>query len=165
MQLHFGEGAAASFRATALTWRSVQLIVMVVTMTMVIVPALVLVVSIGVAMAMTVIMVFPAPGAFLIMPSASFMHVMRTGPICAGIGRPRIVTGDPAIVLALGRPETTYPDHGRFRWRRRRLDADGRRCYPDVDGDLRPGRRRESCCNNSESHAVLEHTVPSLKKK
>ena len=143
-------------------WR---LIVMMMAVTMVVVPVLVLVMSVGVAMPMPVIMVFPAPGAFPIMPSASFMHVVRTGPICAGIGRPRIVTGDPAIVLALGRPETTYPDHGRFRWRWRCLDADGRRCYPDVDGDLRPGRRRESCCNNSESHTLFEHAALSLRTR
>src|SRR6201987_734399 len=125
---------------------------------LVLVPVLVLVVPVGVAT--PVIMVFPAPGALPIMPSASFMHVMRTGPICAGIGRPRIVASDPAIVLALGRPETTYPDQGRF-WRRRRgFDADGRRCNPNVDGDLRPCGRRESCCNSSENHALFEHAVP-----
>jgi hypothetical protein len=116
--------------------------------------------SIGVAVPMPVIMIFPGPGAFPIMPPAIFMHVMRTGPICAGVGRPRIVTGSPAIVLALGRPETTYPDQGRFRRRWRHLDADGRRCYPYVDGDLRPGWRRESCCNNSESHTLFEHAAP-----
>ncbi len=92
--------------------RHFPLIVMMMAVTMVAVPVLVLVVSIGVAI--PVIMVFPPPGAFPIVPSASLMHVVRTGPICAGIGRPRVVTGDPAIVLALGRPETTYPDQGRL---------------------------------------------------
>ena len=150
-------------------WRLIVVmmaVVVVVILVMSVVVVVILVVSIGVAMPMPVVMVFPAPGAFPIMPSASFMHVVRTGPICAGIGRPRIVTGDPAIVLALGRPETTYPDQGRFRRRRwRRLDADGRRCYPDVDGDLRPGRRRESCCNNSESHTLFEHAALSLRTR
>jgi hypothetical protein len=79
------------------------LIVVVVAMTVVAILPL-LVMSIGVTMA--VIMILPAPGAFTIMPPTRSMLVMRTGPICARIGWSYIVTGDPAIVLTLGRPET-----------------------------------------------------------
>jgi hypothetical protein len=83
----------------------------------------ILVMSVSVTVAMAVIMVFPAPGAFAIVPPVGSMFVARAGPICAGVGRPYVVTGDPAIVLALGRPETAHPDESRSRRRWRGLDA------------------------------------------
>jgi hypothetical protein len=135
---------------------------MMMAMTMVVV-VMILVVSVGVAM--TVIMIFPAPITFAVMPSMRSMLVVRASPICARIGRPLIVSRDPAIMLALWFPETAYPDQGRFRRRRRRgLITNGRRSYPNVDGDLRPGRRRESCCNNSENHTLFEHAALPQRK-
>jgi hypothetical protein len=134
---------------------------MVVTMTMVVVPVLVFVVSIGVAV--TVTMIFPAPRTLTVMPPVRPVLVVRTGPICAGIGRLRVVSGNPTIVLAMGLPEAAYPDESGFRRGRRwGLITNRRRCYADIDGDLRPGWRRESCCNNSESHTLFEHAVLSL---
>jgi len=128
-------------------------------MTVVAVPVLLLVMSIGVTMPMAVIMILSAPRAFTIVPATRSMLVMWTGPICAWIGRPYVVTGDPAIVLTLRRPETAYPDERRFwRWWRR-LITNRRRGYPDVDGDLRRGWRHESCCNNSKNHTLFEHAA------
>jgi hypothetical protein len=124
------------------------LIVMVVAMSVVAVVPL-LVMSIGVTMPVTVIMVFPGPRAFTVMPSMRSVLVVRTGPICAGVGRLYIVTGNPAIVLTLRRPESAYPDERRFRRWRGCLITNRRRCYPDINGNLRPCWRRESCCNNS----------------
>lgn len=132
------------------------LIVVVMAMTVIaFVPIFVM--PIGVTTPMTVTMIFLAPGAFAIVPSMRAMLIMRTGPICAGIGRAHIVAGDPAIMLALRRPEATYPDERRFRRWWRHLITNRWGCYPDVDGDLRQRWCRESCCNNSESHTLFEH--------
>jgi hypothetical protein len=129
----------------------------------VIVVVMVLVMSVGVTMSMIVIMIFPAPIPFPVMPPVRSVLVVRAGPICAGIGGSLIMPRDPAIVLALRLPEAAYPDECGFgRRRRRSLITDGRRSYPDIDGDLRPGWRRESCCNNSESHTVFQHVALSL---
>jgi hypothetical protein len=123
----------------------------------------VLVMSVSVTVAMAVIMVFPAPGALPVVPPVGSMFVAGAGPICTGVGRPYVVTGDPAIVLALGRPETAHPDESRSRRRWRGLDAYGRRRNSDIYGNLRPGGRCESCCENSESDTLFEHAALSLR--
>jgi hypothetical protein len=125
----------------------------------------VLVMPVSVTVAMAVIMVFPAPGAFAIVPPARSVFVARAGPICTGVGRPYVVTGDPAIVLALGRPETAHPDESRSRRWWRGLYAHGRRRDTDIDGNLRPGGRREGYCNYSESDTSFEHVALSLRTR
>jgi hypothetical protein len=112
-------------------------------------------VPVGVAVAMS-------PVAFAIMPAASALFVMRGIPGGALVGWPHVVTGDPAIVISLWRPESRNPDKRGFRRRWRHLNADRRRCNPNVDRDLRPGRRREHYCNKPETHILFQHISPSV---
>jgi hypothetical protein len=118
-------------------------------------------VPVGVAVAMS-------PVAFAIMPAARALFVMRGIPGGALVGRPHVVTDDPAIVISLWRPKSRNPDKRGFRRGWRYLNADRRRCNPNVDRDLRPGRRREHCCNKPETHILFQHisfpfgTTPNL---
>lgn len=98
-----------------------------------------------------------SPVAFAIMPAARALFVMRGIPGGALVGWPHVVTGDPAIVISLWRPESRNPDKRGFRRRWRHLNADRRRCNTNVDRDLRPGRRREHCCNKPETHILFQH--------
>ena len=51
-----------------------------------------------------------SPVAFAIMPAARALFVMRGIPGGALVGWPHVVTGDPAIVISLWRPESRNPD-------------------------------------------------------
>jgi hypothetical protein len=112
---------------------------------------------VGVAVAMVM-----SPVAFAIVPAARALFVMRGIPGGALVRWPHIVTGDPAIVILLWRPETCNPDKRGFRRRWRHLNANRRRRNPNVDRDLRPGRRREHCCNKPETHILFQHIFPSV---
>jgi hypothetical protein len=73
-------------------------------------------------MVMAVIMILMAPVPFVVSPPFPIVVVMWMRPGCTGVGRVLVASGDPTIVLTLGRPETSHPDHPNDgRWRRRRL--------------------------------------------
>jgi hypothetical protein len=112
-------------------------------------------VPVGVAVAMS-------PVAFAIMPAARALLVIRGIPGGALVRRPHIVTADPAIVTPLWCPEACHPNKRGFRRRWRHLNANRRRRNPNVDRDLRPGRRREHCCNKPETHILFQHIFPSV---
>jgi hypothetical protein len=97
------------------------------------------------------------PVALAIVPAARALFVMRTIPGGALVRRSHIVTGDPAIAIALWRPEACNPNKRGFRRRRRHLDANRRRRNSDVHRYLRPGRRREHCCNKPETRILFQH--------
>ena len=104
-----------------------------------------------------------SPVAFAIMPAARALFVMRGIPGGALVGWPHVVTGDPAIVISLWRPESRNPDKRGFRRRWRHLNADWRRCNTNIDRDLRPSRRREHCCNKPETHILFQHNAFPLR--
>src|SRR6185437_11419361 len=108
----------------------------------------VLVMPIGMAVAML------DPIAFVIALAVPVMDVLRSSPVCTGIRRMLVVTGNPVIAWARRRPEASNPQHLRRGWRERHLHADRRRCDSDNDRDLRPSRRSQSYSNRSQNYAT-----------
>jgi hypothetical protein len=71
---------------------------------------------------MAAIVIFMAPVPFIVFPPFPIVVVMWMGPGCTRVGGLLVASGDPTIVVTLGRPEASHPDHpNNGRWRRRRL--------------------------------------------
>ena len=97
-----------------------------------------------VCVTVAVIMVPTVPVPFIVSPAIRVPVVVGMTPVSAGIGGLFVATGNPAIMMSLGYPETTYPHHlGHRRWWRRRFIPNRRWRYPDGDGNLTCGRQHE----------------------
>ena len=132
------------------------------TVIMVAFPVLAMPVCVGVAMTVIIVMNSMSPVARAVTPASLAVLVVWTIPVRAGIGRRCVASGNPPIVVSLGRPKASNPNEGWSRRRWRYLITNRRRRNADDNGDLRPGRRRrQGCCNKSERHAVFQHVFSS----
>lgn len=141
---------------TVMVTMSVMIVIIVaVVMVMVVLPGMLVTISVAASM------FWSPPIAFSIVPALGTMFVARDHPACALIRRAAVVAWHPAIMVALGRPESGHPYKRGLRRRRWRLDTNRRRSNTDVDRNLRPGRRGGHCCNKSERQNLFEHGFPS----
>jgi hypothetical protein len=76
----------------------------------------------AVIVVIAVIVIFMAPVPFVVFPPFPIVVVMWMRPGCTRVGGPLVASGDPTIVVTLGCPEASHPDHpDDGRWRRRRF--------------------------------------------
>jgi hypothetical protein len=120
-------------------------------MVVVILPRMVMAISVAPAM------LRPAPIAFPVAPALRAVLIVRDDPACVCIRRLHVMTNDPAVVVPLGRPESGHPHKGGFRRRRWRLDANRRRRYADIDGNLGPCWCQECCRKGPEGQTLFQH--------
>jgi hypothetical protein len=122
-----------------------------VAMAVIVLPRMVM--SIGVAVTVR----WPAPIAFSIAPALWAVFIVRDDPARFRIRRLPVVTSNPTVVVPLRHPESGHPHKGGFRWRRGCLDANRRRCYADIDRDLRRCWCHKRRRKGTENQSLFKH--------
>ena len=89
-----------------------------------------------------VVVVFAVPVSFVILPAFLVMVVVRMVPVCAFIGSTSPMPGNPAIMMAVGRPVALNPDEARSGYRPAPLIAKWRRRSSDINRNLPEHRNR-----------------------
>jgi hypothetical protein len=111
----------------------------------------VIVMPVVVMVVMVIAMVFAVPVAFMYLPALLVVVVVRTAPVCAGVGRLLPTAGDPDVAVATRPPIAINPGVAFFRHRRSYLITDWRRWGADIDLDLAECRDCQGRCGDESA--------------